>query len=138
MSGRPEFADDEGDAGALDPEQGDDDDTVADTNGGGETEVYEVELRHRGETITLAVRADQYILDAAEDAGLELPYSCRQGQCTSCVGKLCEGEIDQSEGTALDPMQREDGFGLLCVATPESDCAVETEAQSDMFGGDLL
>ncbi|MFB6178397.1 MAG: 2Fe-2S iron-sulfur cluster-binding protein [Halorientalis sp.] len=98
---------------------------------------HEVELVHDGETISLSVPDDEYILDAAEDEGLELPYSCRQGQCTSCVGKVQEGEIDQSEGTALDPMQRDDGYALLCIGYPKSDCRIETEAQDDMFGGDL-
>ncbi|WP_335999804.1 2Fe-2S iron-sulfur cluster-binding protein [Halorientalis halophila] len=99
---------------------------------------YEVDLVHEGEEITLSVDEDQYILDAAEEAGLELPYSCRMGQCTSCVGTVQEGEIDQSEGAALDPSQEEDGFALLCVAYPESDCSVETDTQSDLFGGDIL
>ncbi len=98
---------------------------------------HEVELVHQGETISLTVPDDEYVLDAAEDAGLDLPYSCRQGQCTSCVGKVLEGEVDQSEGTALDPMQEDDGYALLCVAYPTSDCRIETEGQDDMFGGDL-
>jgi len=99
---------------------------------------YEVELDHEGETITLTVAEDESILDAAEDAGLDLSYSCRQGQCTSCVGKLQSGSIDQSKGTALDPMQKEDGYALLCIATPTADCQVETEAQEDLFGMDIL
>jgi ferredoxin len=98
---------------------------------------YEVELDHQGETISVTVDEDQPVLDAAEDNGLDLPYSCREGQCTSCVGKLIEGDLDQSRGTALDPMQKEDGFALLCVACPESDCRIETDAQDDMFGMDI-
>jgi ferredoxin len=107
--------------------------TVEDVDGD-----YAVELEHDGETVTVGVDEDEYILDAAEDAGLDLPYSCRQGQCTSCVGTLLDGDIDQSEGTALDPMQEEDGFALLCIAYPRSDCRIETETQDDMFGGDIL
>jgi ferredoxin len=107
--------------------------TVEDVDGD-----YAVELEHDGETVTVGVDEDEYILDAAEDVGLDLPYSCRQGQCTSCVGTLLDGDIDQSEGTALDPMQEEDGFALLCIAYPRSDCRIETETQDDMFGGDIL
>ena len=99
---------------------------------------YAVELEHDGETVTVGVDEDEHILDAAEDVGLDLPYSCRQGQCTSCVGTLLSGDIDQSEGTALDPMQEDDGFALLCIAYPRSDCRIETETQDDMFGGDIL
>lgn len=98
---------------------------------------HEIELHHQDGSISLTVDEDEYILDAAEEAGLELPYSCREGQCTSCVGKVLDGDIDHSEGTALDPMQRDDGFALLCITYPRSDCTIETEAQDDMFGGDL-
>jgi len=98
---------------------------------------YAVELEHDGETVTVGVDEDEYILDAAEDAGLELLYSCRRGQCTSCVGTLLDGDLDQSEGLALDPMQEEDGFALLCIAYPRSDCRIETETQDDMFVGDI-
>jgi ferredoxin len=98
---------------------------------------HEVTLDHEGEEVSFSVDEDEYILDAAEEVGLNLPYSCRKGQCTSCVGTVGDGEVDQSEGAALDPMQRDDGFALLCIAYPESDCTIETDTQSDMFGGDM-
>ena len=98
---------------------------------------HEVELVHDGEEISLSIPGDESVLDAAEDAGLDLPYSCRQGQCTSCVGKVLAGDLDQSGGVALDPMQKDDGYALLCVASPVSDCRIETEAQEELFGGDL-
>ncbi len=119
MSGRADRQDDAGD------------EAVTDDDG------YEVTLDHEGEEITLSIDEDEYILDAAEEAGLDLPYSCRKGQCTSCVGTVEDGEIDQSEGAALDPMQEDDGFALLCIAYPKSDCTIETDTQSDMFGGDM-
>lgn len=112
-------------------------DAESDETAAADRQVHEVELRRDGETITLSVPEDEPVLDAAEEAGLDLPYSCRQGQCTSCVGRVLAGEVDQSEGTALDPTQEDDGFALLCIATPTGDCRIETDAQDDLFGMEM-
>lgn len=75
----------------------------------------------------------QYILDAAEEASIYLPSACRVGSCSTCCAKVVMGTLDQSAQNYLDDYQIEEGFVMLCVAYPTSDCIIRGETEEELL-----
>ncbi|NTV10812.1 MAG: CDP-6-deoxy-delta-3,4-glucoseen reductase, partial [Zoogloea sp.] len=74
-----------------------------------------------------AAPADQTVLQSALEAGLLLPYSCRDGACGACKGKVLAGRVDhgKSSASALPEAERAAGLALVCCARPLSDLTLE-------------
>src|SRR5260370_12222648 len=78
--------------------------------------------------ISFSVAPDQSLLDAALGASLNLPHSCKSGNCGSCRARLLQGEIHYPNGPPLGLSETEvaEGFVLLCQARARSDLCLET------------
>lgn len=75
---------------------------------------YTVECRSSNKTFT--INAGESILDVLNDAGMDLPHSCREGICGACETKVIEGEIQHRDGI-LSKREREAGnVMMICVS----------------------
>jgi CDP-4-dehydro-6-deoxyglucose reductase len=89
------------------------------------SEAHSVRVEPHGRT--LQVGADQPVLEAALEAGLNLPHSCKSGHCSSCRARLIAGVIAYPNGRplGLTAAEEREGFVLLCQARARSELLVE-------------
>jgi ring-1,2-phenylacetyl-CoA epoxidase subunit PaaE len=77
-----------------------------------------------GKRREVPVAEDESILDAALRAGMDLPFACKGGMCSTCRAKLVEGEAEMEVNYSLEPWELKAGFILTCQARPCSDKVV--------------
>jgi ring-1,2-phenylacetyl-CoA epoxidase subunit PaaE len=68
----------------------------------------------------IIVKSDEFILETALDADLNMPFSCQGGVCTSCRAKLISGKVFMEDPEGLSDEEIEDGYILTCVSHPVS------------------
>ena len=82
------------------------------------SDTFEVHLARRN--LTLTVQPDQSILKALQDAGVDVPFSCSEGICGTCLTKVKEGEPDHWD-MYLTPEEQEKGDCIMvCISRSKS------------------
>ena len=69
----------------------------------------------------------------AEDQSVLIPYSCRAGACSSCIGRMKSGKVDQSGNIFLSDKLVDEGYILTCVAYPQSDVEIEVDIEDEFY-----
>ena len=94
---------------------------------------FTAEVLHQGAVHTVEVPDNQPILEAILASGLDLPFSCSTGVCTTCSALITEGSVNQEDGMGVSPELQADGYALLCVAYATSDLKLETEKEDEVY-----
>ena len=91
--------------------------------------IKEITISNRSNNI---YKVDQRkpLLDSLRAKGVDLPYGCKYGGCITCAAKLIKGRVNQKAQVALNNRQLNDGYVILCVARPETNCTLEIGVDS--------
>lgn len=84
---------------------------------------YSIEFAKSGRTVTC--RADQFVLDAAIDAGVRVPSSCGQGMCGTCKLPKLSGAVEMNHNGGIRPREVTAGKILACCSKPLSDLSLD-------------
>ncbi|MEJ5145084.1 ferredoxin [Sphingobacterium sp. MYb388] len=95
--------------------------------------VWEVKLNMPDGQRVIFCPEDMYIIDAAEKNLVEIPYAARAGADAVSGGKLVSGAVDQSAQSFLNVSQITNGYVLLDVAIPISNCEIETHKEQEIM-----
>lgn len=95
---------------------------IAESVGGSSSPEYaQIIVKLNGQTQELKISGKEKILDSLQAAGLDAPYSCCSGACSTCMAKLISGEVKMDSALALEPDEIEAGYILTCQARPVSE-----------------
>ncbi|MEL7533395.1 MAG: ferredoxin--NADP reductase [Bacteroidota bacterium] len=91
-------------------------------------EEQQVRIKLDGQSHQILVQADEYVLDAVIKEGLEAPYSCQAGTCSSCRAMLIAGTVAMDESLGLSDEELEQGYVLTCQCHPlDADVVLDFE-----------
>ncbi len=92
-----------------------------------------VHFHQENRTVSLDVPEGENILQFFEKNGETLPFSCRNGCCTTCAVRILSGSVEQSEGIGLSRQLQEKGYALLCIAKANNSATVETQEEDEVY-----
>jgi len=95
---------------------------------------YKVRVYNEAEDLDIRFECEEgeYVLEGAERAGYELPYSCRSGGCLTCSAKTHVGTPHMAEQYVLEEEHQARGFVLLCCTSVSTDAEFESHQQDNI------